>query len=84
MKEKAKQNITQEVTNAMKDFQYTPDIEGLNYEDLCRYPHLELPKGFTAPKFDTFSGVENPLTHLKAYCHQLIGVGKRGFVDANL
>ncbi|XP_049375435.1 uncharacterized protein LOC125840510 [Solanum verrucosum] len=49
---------------------------GLNYEDLCPHPYLELPKGFKVPKFETFSGVESPFTHLRAYCDQLIGVGK--------
>ena len=76
IKGKTEQSIIEEVMNAMKDFRYTPDIEGLNYEYMCRYPHFEIPEGFKAPKFDTFSGVENPLTHLRAYCYQLIGVGK--------
>ena len=49
---------------------------GLNYEDLNHHPHLELLEDFKLPKFDTFSGVENPLSHLRAYCDQLIGVGK--------
>ena len=70
--------------NAINDFQHTTDMVGFNYEVLCRHPHMELPESFKVPKFDTFSGVENPLTHLKAYCDQLIGVGKRGFVDATL
>ena len=62
--------------NSMNDFRHTQDIVGFNYEDLCRHLHLELPEGFKVPKFYTFSGVENPLTHLRAYCDQLIGVGK--------
>ena len=62
--------------NGMKDFQYTPYIVGLKYEDLCRHPYLELPEGFKVPKFDTYSGVENPFTHLRSYCDQFIGVGR--------
>ena len=49
---------------------------GLNNEDLCCHPRLELPEGFKVPKFDTLSGDKNPLTHLWSYCDQLIGVGK--------
>ena len=60
----------------MKEFQHLPHTVGFTYEDLCRHPYLELPEGLKVPKFDTFSGVENPLTHLRAYCDQLIGVGK--------
>ena len=76
MKRKVEQSIREEVMNAMKDFKYTRNIEGLNYADLCRYPHLELPECFKAQKFGTFSGVKNSLTHLRAYSYQLIGVGK--------
>ena len=58
----------------MKDFQYTPDIARFNYEDLCRHSYLKLSEGFKVPKFDAFSGNENSLTHLRAYCDQLIEV----------
>ncbi|KAK4726978.1 hypothetical protein R3W88_031895 [Solanum pinnatisectum] len=76
IKGKDEQNIKERVLNAMKDFQYTPDIVGLNCEDFCIHPHLDLPKGFTVPKFDTFSGVENPFAHLRAYCNQFVGFRK--------
>ena len=56
--------------NAMKDFWHTPNIVGLNYDDLGRHPYLALPGGFKVPKFDTISGTENPLTRLRAYCEQ--------------
>ncbi|XP_055802993.1 uncharacterized protein LOC129872127 [Solanum dulcamara] len=60
----------------MKEFHYTPIVVGLNYEDLCIHPDLDLPKGFKVSKFDTFGGTGNPLAHLRAYCDQLVGVGK--------
>ena len=60
----------------MKEIQYIPDITGLSYEDLCIHPDLNLPEGFKIPKFDTFGGAGNPMAHLRAYCDQLVGVGR--------
>jgi len=60
----------------MKELHYTPDVMGLNYKDSCIHPHLDLPKGFKVPKFDTFGGTGNPLAHLRSYCDQLVRVGK--------
>ena len=45
----------------MKEFQCIPDVTGLNYEDLCIHPNLNLPEGFKIHKFDTFGGIGNPL-----------------------
>ncbi|XP_055806992.1 uncharacterized protein LOC129875775 [Solanum dulcamara] len=71
-----KQSMKEEIVKAMKEFHYTPNVVGLNYEDLCIHPNLDLPEGFKVPKFDTFGGTGNPLAHLRAYCDQLVGVGK--------
>ena len=71
-----KVDIKEEVKKDMKEFQYIPDIAGHNYEDLCIHPNLDLLEGFKIPKFDTFGGVGNPMTHLRAYCDQLVGVGR--------
>ncbi|XP_055800353.1 uncharacterized protein LOC129869752 [Solanum dulcamara] len=71
-----KQSMKEEIVKSMKEFHYTPDVVGLNYEDLCIHPDLDLTEGFKVPKFDTFSGTGNPLSHLRAYCDQLVGVGK--------
>ena len=43
------------------------DVGGLNYEDSCIHPNVDLPKWFNIPKFDTFKGVGNPVAHLRAY-----------------
>lgn len=64
------------IAKAMKQFRHTPDVAGLNYEDLCINPDLNLPEGFKILKFDTFDGDGNPLAHLRSYCDQLVGVGK--------
>lgn len=69
-------DIKEEIRKAMKEFQCIPDVAGLNYEDLCIHPDLDLPEGFKVPKFDTFRGVGNPMAHMRAYYDQLIEVGR--------
>nr|XP_009773727.1 PREDICTED: uncharacterized protein LOC104223897 [Nicotiana sylvestris] len=51
-------------------------IEGLNYEDLCIQPDVELPKGYKPPKFEMFDGTGDPKVHLRTYCDRLVGVDK--------
>nr|XP_025885529.1 uncharacterized protein LOC104645638 [Solanum lycopersicum] len=75
-REEAKVDIKEEVKRAMRELQCTPDVAGLSYAELCIHPDLNLPEGFKIPKFDTFGGVGNPMAHLRAYCDQLVGVGK--------
>ena len=50
----------------MKEFPYILDVAGLNYEDMCIHPNLDLPEGFKIPKFGTFEGVGNPMTDMRA------------------
>ena len=69
-----KVDIKEEIKKALKELQYVPDTAGLNYEDLCIHPILDLPKGFKILKFDTFRGVVNPMANLRAYCDQLVGL----------
>ncbi|KAJ8527706.1 hypothetical protein K7X08_015157 [Anisodus acutangulus] len=61
---------------AFKNIQTSKGHEGLEYEDLCMHPDIELPVGYKVPKFGLFDGKGNPHTHLKSYCDKLIGVGK--------
>ncbi|XP_015078417.1 uncharacterized protein LOC107022266 [Solanum pennellii] len=75
-REEAKIDIKEEIKRAMKELQCVPDIAGLSYAELCIHPDLNLPEGFKIPKFGTFGGVGNPMAHLRAYCDQLVGVGK--------
>ncbi|XP_033514923.2 uncharacterized protein [Nicotiana tomentosiformis] len=51
-------------------------IEGLNYEDLCIQPDVELPEGYKPPKFEMFDGTGDPKVHLRTYCDKLVRVGK--------
>ncbi|KAK4724983.1 hypothetical protein R3W88_027762 [Solanum pinnatisectum] len=74
--EAAKLDMKEEIRKAMKELQCIPEVAGLNYEDLCIHPNLDLPEGFKVPKFDVFGGTGNPLAHLRAYCDQLVGVGR--------
>ncbi|XP_019236092.1 PREDICTED: uncharacterized protein LOC109216402 [Nicotiana attenuata] len=53
----------------------TRNIQSLRYESLCMHPNVELPPGFKIPKFNTFNGKGNPISHSKDYCSRLVGVG---------
>lgn len=39
-------DLKEEIRNVVKEFQCIPDVAGLNYEDLCSNPNLDLPEGF--------------------------------------
>ncbi|XP_070036026.1 uncharacterized protein [Nicotiana tomentosiformis] len=51
-------------------------IEGLNSEDLCIQPDVELPEGYKPPKFEMFDETGDPKVHLRTYYDKLVGVGK--------
>ncbi|XP_070017099.1 uncharacterized protein [Nicotiana sylvestris] len=51
-------------------------VEGLNYEDLCVQPDVELPEGYKPPKFEMFDDTGDPRVHLRMYCDKLVGVGR--------
>ena len=75
-KEDEKIDIKEEIKRAMKELQCIPNVVELSYEELYIHPDLNLPEGFKIPKFDTLGGVGNPMSHLRAYCDQLVGVGR--------
>nr|XP_010319953.1 putative uncharacterized protein DDB_G0290521 [Solanum lycopersicum] len=75
-REEEKIDINEKIKRAMKELQCVPDVAGLSYAELCIHPDLNLLEGFKIPKLDTFGGVGNPMAHLRAYCDQLVGVGK--------
>ncbi|XP_070039090.1 uncharacterized protein [Nicotiana tomentosiformis] len=50
--------------------------EGLNYEDLCTQPDVELPEGYKPPKFEMFNGTGDPKVHLRTYCDKLVRVDR--------
>lgn len=51
-------------------------MKGLNYEDLCIHPNVELPEGYKPPKFELYDGTGDPKAHLHVYCNKISGVGK--------
>ena len=69
-------DINEDIRKAMKEFQNVPDAAGFNYEDLCIYTNLDLPEVFKIPMFDTFGRVGKPMAYLRAYCDQLVGIGR--------
>lgn len=60
----------------MENVQSTRRVIGLEYEDLCMHPDLDLPEGYKVPKFDTFNDIGNPMAHLRVYCEKIVGVEK--------
>ncbi|XP_060202773.1 uncharacterized protein LOC132631196 [Lycium barbarum] len=76
---KADENVAKEIRSlkeAVRSIQTHKGCEGLEYEDLCIHPAIELPAGYKVPKFDMFDGKGNPLAYLRSYCDKLVGVGK--------
>ncbi|XP_070046140.1 uncharacterized protein [Nicotiana tomentosiformis] len=50
-------------------------VEGLNNEDLCIQPDVELPEGYKPPKFEMFDETGDPKVHLRTYYDKLVGIG---------
>ncbi|XP_070004537.1 uncharacterized protein [Nicotiana sylvestris] len=72
-------NLAEELkklTSRIQAVKGSKGIKGLNYEDLCIQPDVELPEGYKSPKFEMFDGIGDLRVHLRAYCDKLIGVGK--------
>ncbi|XP_071913977.1 uncharacterized protein [Coffea arabica] len=44
---------------------------GLDYDELCLFPDIQLPLGFKTPKFSKYDGIGNPKTHLKMFANKL-------------
>ncbi|XP_071918910.1 uncharacterized protein [Coffea arabica] len=44
---------------------------GLDYNELCLFPDMQLPVGFKAPKFTKYDEMENPKTHLRMFANKL-------------
>ncbi|XP_070015019.1 uncharacterized protein [Nicotiana sylvestris] len=71
------QNLVAEIkklTSWVQGFEGNKGVEGLNYEDLCVQPDVELPEGYKSPKFEMFDGTGDPRVHLRMYCDKLVGV----------
>nr|XP_027067878.1 uncharacterized protein LOC113693538 [Coffea arabica] len=44
---------------------------GLDYNDLCLFPDMQMPMGFKAPKFSKYDGTGNPKTHIRMFSNKL-------------
>ncbi|XP_033513743.1 uncharacterized protein [Nicotiana tomentosiformis] len=64
------------LTSRVQGIEGGKGIEGLNYEDLCIKPNVELPEGYKPPKFEIFDGTCDPKVNLRTYCDKLVDVGK--------
>jgi len=59
------------------------DMQGLGgqvsvaYKDLCLFPNVQLPVGFTMPKFDLYNGHGDPVAHLRGFCSKMRGARGR-------
>ncbi|XP_070003683.1 uncharacterized protein [Nicotiana sylvestris] len=72
-------NIAEELkkfTGRVQSVKEGKGIEGLNYEDLCSQPNVELSEGYKPTKFKMFDGTGDLKVHLRTYCDKLVGVGK--------
>ncbi|XP_070050837.1 uncharacterized protein [Nicotiana tomentosiformis] len=50
------------LTGRVQNVEVGKGVEGLNYEDLCIQPVVELPKGYKPPKFEMFDGTRDTLS----------------------
>ncbi|XP_070024975.1 uncharacterized protein [Nicotiana sylvestris] len=72
-------NLAEELkklTSRIQGVEGSKGLEGLNYEDLCIKPDVELPEGYKPLKFEMFDGTGDLRVHLRTYCDKLVGVGK--------
>ncbi|XP_070020005.1 uncharacterized protein [Nicotiana sylvestris] len=73
------QNLAAELkrlTNRVQGVKDSKSVEGLNYEDLCVQPDVELPEGYKPRKFEMFDSTGDLRVHLRMYCDKLVGVGR--------
>ncbi|XP_070007989.1 uncharacterized protein [Nicotiana sylvestris] len=62
------QNLVAEIkklTSRVQGFEGNKGVEGLNYEDLCVQPDVELLEGYKPPKFEMLDGTGDPRVHLR-------------------
>ncbi|XP_070017875.1 uncharacterized protein [Nicotiana sylvestris] len=72
-------NLAEEIkklTSRIQGVVGSKGIEGMNFEDLCIQPDVELPEGYKPLKFEIFDGTGDLRVHLRIYCDKLVGVGK--------
>nr|XP_016503718.1 PREDICTED: uncharacterized protein LOC107821781 [Nicotiana tabacum] len=65
------------IEQSLKNIQGLSGHKSVSYADLCMFPHVYLPVGFKTPKFEKYDGHGDPIAHLKRYCNQLRGAGRK-------
>ncbi|XP_070045930.1 uncharacterized protein [Nicotiana tomentosiformis] len=63
------------LTGVVRSVEGGKGIEGLNYEDLCIQPDVELPEGYKPSKFEMFDGTGDLKVYLRIYYDKLVRVG---------
>ena len=48
------------------------DRQSYQFQDLCNFPEATLPANFRIPKFEKYNGRGCSISHLKAYCSDLV------------
>ncbi|KAM3290114.1 hypothetical protein P3S67_018403 [Capsicum chacoense] len=74
----------QDVVERLRHLEGNKGIKGLNYEDLCVHPDVELLEGYKPPKFELYNGTGDPKVHLRVYFDKLAGVGKNEKIQIKL
>ncbi|KAK4721392.1 hypothetical protein R3W88_011625 [Solanum pinnatisectum] len=72
-------NLTEKLdslANRVQNVEGSKRLGGLNYEDLCMHPDVELPQGYKLQKFELFNGMGDPKAHLRMFCDKLVGIGR--------
>ncbi|XP_070050601.1 uncharacterized protein [Nicotiana tomentosiformis] len=64
------------LNSRVQNVEVSKGVEGLNYEELCIQPDVELSEGYKPPKFEMFDGTGDPKVYLRTYCDKLVGVDK--------
>ncbi|XP_070018142.1 uncharacterized protein [Nicotiana sylvestris] len=62
---------------SLKNMQGLSGQKSISYYNMCMFPHVHLPVGFEMPKFEKYDGHGDSITHLKRYCNQLRGAGRK-------
>ncbi|KAM3357045.1 hypothetical protein P3S68_023759 [Capsicum galapagoense] len=61
----------------MKNLQGLGGYKSVSYKDLCMFPGVHLLLGFKMLKFEKYDGHGDLVAHLRRYCNQLMGTGRK-------
>ncbi|XP_070048831.1 uncharacterized protein [Nicotiana tomentosiformis] len=83
--EKPSRNVEQDemfrkvksLEQSLKNMQGIGSQVSVAYKDLCLFPDVQLPAGFKMPKFDPYDGHGDPVAHLRGFCSNMRGAGRK-------